>query len=221
MFSGPVIPSILICILPLFAVFACMLILVKEFRFSNGVVSILLGLFSVIPISAIQFAIEYYHVDDLVKSLLINGVVEETIKMFLLFFISRKLNLSAFFSCALLSGLALGCFEALVYLVSGIQNLELRMLTAVVIHACCAGLSGLFVYSVKNESTKVLSFILAILLHGVYNYFAGFKMNSFFFWFSLVVVLVAVVECRIRYRALVPEGLILFRLRDYPAAPTR
>lgn len=218
MFSGPVIPSILICILPLFAVFACMLILVKEFRFSNGVVSILLGLFSVIPISAIQFAIEYYHVVSvhslfsvLLKSLLINGVVEETIKMFLLFFISRKLNLSAFFSCALLSGLALGCFEALVYLVSGIQNLELRMLTAVVIHACCAGLSGLFIYSVKNESTKVLSFILAILLHGVYNYFAGFKMNSFFFWFSLVVVLVAVVECRIRYRALVPEGLILFQ----------
>ena len=37
------------------------------------------------------------------------------------------------------------------------------------------------------------------------------KQVSFFFWFSLVVVLVAVVECRIRYRALVPEGLILFQ----------
>ena len=36
-------------------------------------------------------------------------------------------------------------------------------------------------------------------------------MDSMFFWFSLVVVLVAVVECRIRYRAMNPEGLILFQ----------
>lgn len=218
MFSGPIIPSVLICILPLTAIFAVMLILVKEFKFINGAVSILLGLFSVVPIAAIQFAIEYHHLVSvnslgsvLLKSLLINGVVEETIKMLVLFFVSKKLNLSAFFSCAVLSGLALGCFESLVYLVSGIQNLELRMLTAVVIHACCAGLSGLFVYSIKNESTRVYSFILAILLHGIYNYFAGFRMDSFIFWFSLVVVLVAIVECRIRYRALVPEGLILFQ----------
>lgn len=99
----------------------------------------------------------------------------------------------------------------MVYLISGIEHLEIRMLTAVIIHAACAGLSGLFVYSIKNGSTKVLSFILAILLHGIYNYFAGFKMDSFFFWFSLVVVLVSIVECRIRYRSLVPEGLILFQ----------
>jgi len=218
MFTGPVIPSVLICILPLLAVFACLLIFIKEFRFLSGILSILLGLFAVVPIAAIQFAIEYYHLVSvnslgavLLKSLVINGIVEETIKMFLLFFISKKHNLSSFFACAIMSGLALGCFESLVYLVSGIENLELRMLTAVVIHATCAGLSGLFVYSIKNESTKVLSFILAVLLHGIYNYFAGFKMDSFFFWFSLVVVLVAVVECRIRYRALVPEGLILFQ----------
>ncbi|WP_407397958.1 PrsW family glutamic-type intramembrane protease [Treponema sp.] len=218
MFTGPIIPSVLICILPLLAVFACMLILVKEFKFLSGVFSILLGLFAVVPIAAIQFTIDYYHLVSanslsqvLLKSLLINGVVEETIKMLLLFTLSKKHNLSSFFACALLSGLALGCFESLVYLVSGIQNIGLRMLTAVVIHTTCAGLSGLFVYSIKNESTKVLSFVLAVLLHGIYNYFAGFKMDSFFFWFSLVVVLVALVECRIRYRALVPEGLILFQ----------
>ena len=218
MFSGPVIPSVIICILPLLAVFTCMLILVKEFKFLSGVFSILLGLFAVIPIAAIQFAIEYYHLVSvhslfqvLVKSLLINGIVEETIKMLFLFFISKKPNLSSFFSCAILSGLALGCFESMVYLISGIEHLEIRMLTAVIIHAACAGLSGLFVYSIKNGSTKVLSFILAILLHGIYNYFAGFKMDSFFFWFSLVVVLVSIVECRIRYRSLVPEGLILFQ----------
>ncbi|MCQ2241931.1 PrsW family glutamic-type intramembrane protease [Treponema sp.] len=217
MISDPVFPF-LICLLPLFAIFTCMLILIKEFKFLSGIFSILIGLFAVIPIAAIQFAIEYYHLVSahslsqvLLKSLLINGVIEETIKMLLLFLISKKHSLSAFFACALLSGLALGCFESMVYLVSGIEHLGLRMLTAVVIHTACAGLSGLFVYSIKNESTKVLSFILAVILHGVYNYFAGFKMDNFFFWFSFVVVLVAVVECRIRYRALVPEGLILFQ----------
>ena len=105
----------------------------------------------------------------------------------------------------------MGCFETLVYLVAGIQHLELRMLTAVVIHVSCAGLSGIFVYSIKNKSVKVLPFVSAVLLHGIYNYFAGFKMDSIFFWFSLVVVLVSIVECRIRYRSMIPEGLILFQ----------
>ena len=63
----------------------------------------------------------------------------------------------------------------------------------------------------KKFRGKVLIFVLAVLLHGIYNYFAGFKMDSMFFWFSLVVVLVAVVECRIRYREMNPEGLILFQ----------
>lgn len=218
MFSEPLIPSIIICILPLLSVFACLLIFIKEFKFLSGMFSILLGLFAVVPIAVLQFAIEYYHLISvhtlsqvLLKNLLINGIVEETIKMLLLFLISKKHNLSSFFACAILSGLALSCFESLVYLVSGIENIGLRMLTAVVLHTTCAGLSGLFVYSVKNGSTKILSFIFAILLHGIYNYFAGFKMDSFFFWFSVLVVLISIVECRIRYRAMVPEGLLLFQ----------
>ena len=107
MFSEPLIPSILVCILPLLAVLASMLILVKELKLGSGILSILLGLFAVVPIAAIQFAIEYYHLVSakslsavLAKSILINGVVEETIKMLFLFFISRKLPLSAFFSCS-------------------------------------------------------------------------------------------------------------------------
>ena len=141
-----------------------------------------------------------------------NGVVEETIKMAVFFlFPSKKMSMKVFFACAVLSGLSLGCFETLIYIASGIKNLELRLLTAVVIHSCCAGLSGLFVFNLKNGSLKIYPFVLAVFLHGIYNYFAGFKMDSMFFWFSLVVVLVAVVECRIRYRAMNPEGLILFQ----------
>ena len=93
----------------------------------------------------------------------------------------QKMSMKVFFACAVLSGLSLGCFETLIYIASGIKNLELRLLTAVVIHSCCAGLSGLFVFNLKNGSLKIYPFVLAVFLHGIYNYFAGFKMDSMFF----------------------------------------
>ncbi len=213
------IPPFLICTIPVLAALACLVVLVKEFKLSFGFIAVFGGLFAVVPIVAIQFFLEAFGLINahslfsvLIKSILVNGVVEETIKMAVFFlFPSKKMSMKVFFACAILSGLSLGCFETLIYIASGIQNLELRLLTAVVIHSCCAGLSGLFVFNLKNGSLKIYPFVLAILLHGIYNYFAGFKMDTMFFWFSLVVVLVAVVECRIRYRAMNPEGLILFQ----------
>lgn len=217
-FTG-LIPAFLICTIPVLAALACMVLLVKEFRLRFGFLSVFCGLFAVVPIYAVQFFLELsgLSVADslfsvLLKSILVNGVVEETIKMAMLFlFPSKKMTLKVFFACAVLSGLSLGCFETLIYIALGIQNIELRLLSAVVIHSCCAGLSGLFVFNLKNGSLKIYPIALAVLLHGIYNYFAGFRMDSIFFWFSLVVVLIAVVECRIRYRAMNPEGLILFQ----------
>lgn len=213
------IPPFLICTIPVFAVIACMVLLIKEFKLSFVFISVFCGLFAVIPIYAIQFFLEVSGLLNahslfsvLLKSILLNGIVEETIKMVVFFlFPVKKMSMKVFFACAVLSGLSLGCFETLIYIASGIHNLELRLLTAVVIHSCCAGLSGLFVFNLKNGSLKIYPFVLAVLLHGIYNYFAGFKMDSIFFWFSLVVVLIAAVECRIRYRAMNPEGLILFQ----------
>lgn len=217
-FSSIVYP-VVICIIPVLASLVCMILIIEEFRLRHGLLALTAGLFSVVPIAAIQFFINGLWLSSphslsgvLFRSLLINGVVEEAIKMAVLFVLpSKKMTLRSFFFCSVLSGLSLGCFETLVYIVSGIQNFELRLVTAVVIHACCAGLSGLFVYSVKNGGVKIFSFVLAVVLHGIYNYFAGFKMESFFFWFSIVVVIIAVVECRIRYRSMNPEGLILFQ----------
>ena len=120
------------------------------------------------------------------------------------------MSMKVFFACAVLSGLSLGCFETLIYIASGIKNLELRLLTAVVIHSCCAGLSGLFVFNLKNGSLKIYPFVLAVFLHGIYNYFAGFKMDSMFFWFSLVVVLVAVVDAGFVSGPLIREGWFFF-----------
>ena len=94
----------------------------------------------------------------------------------------------------MLSGLALGCFESVIYLVSGYENIGLRLVTAVMLHTACAGLGGIFVWSVKNKRTKVLPFIFAIILHGVYNYFAGFSTSIR--WFSIVIIVLAFIECR-------------------------
>ncbi|MGN0729484.1 PrsW family glutamic-type intramembrane protease [Treponema sp.] len=212
-FTG-LIPSFLICTIPILAALACMLVLMKDFRLVYGFGAVFLGLFSVVPIAVIQFFLDI-KADSLfsilLKSILINGFVEEFIKMIFLFlFPCKKMSLKVFFACALLSGLSIGCFETLVYIASGIHRLELRFFTAVVIHSCCAGLSSLFVFNIKNGSVRIYPFVLSVLLHGVYNYFAGFRMDSVFFWFSLAVVVVSVVECRIRYRAMAPEGLLLF-----------
>lgn len=79
----------------------------------------------------------------LIKSIFVNGVVEETIKMAVFFiFPSKKMSMKVFFACAVLSGLSLGCFETLIYIASGIKNLELRLLTAVVIHSAAQDFRG-------------------------------------------------------------------------------
>ena len=44
----------------------------------------------------------------------------------------------------------------------------------------------------------VMPFVLAVALHGVYNFFAGFSGG--FWWFSVVAILMAALECRIWYR---------------------
>ncbi len=205
---------IVICVIPPIASLACIVLLVRDFKIKFGIISLLLGLFAVLPIAAIQFFIELaFHMEArslpsiMFRDILINGFVEETIKMLFLFFLSsRKLSLEGFFACSILSGISLGCFETLIYFISGVQkSIELRLLTAVIIHACCTGLAGLFVYSIKTKCTRLYPYVLSVCLHGIYNYFAGFRMTSFFFYFSILVVLVALVECRVRYRSFVPE----------------
>ena len=50
----------------------------------------------------------------------------------------------------------------------------------------------------------VMPFVLAVVLHGIYNFFAGF--NGLFWWFSVVAILMAALECRIWYRQVVENG---------------
>jgi RsiW-degrading membrane proteinase PrsW (M82 family) len=113
-----------------------------------------------------------------------------------------------------LLGLSLGCFESLVYLFDRLQIANnrgaqvlyhlvfLRIFTTDLIHMACAGLCGLFVISKRynNQKLKNSYLFLAILLHGIYDFFAGFQNNLKYF--SFLVVLLAIIECRVKYTSL-------------------
>lgn len=198
--------SIAVCFIPLITVFVCLVLLVDNFQIKWGLLSCLLGLFAVVPIAAIQFGVQhlsFFQVETLdavlIQALIINGLIEESIKMGLLFVLpAKKMNFIPFFACAFLCGLSVGCFESVIYLISGYENIGLRMITAVVIHTCCAGLSGAFVWSVRSKKVHCMPFIFAVISHGVYNYFAGFP--SGIRYFSVAVILFALIECRVWYK---------------------
>ena len=198
------------CFIPLIALFICLKILIKEFKTLTGLIAILLGLLAVIPIAAIQFFISNSNFTAaslgaiLLQAILFNGLIEESIKMAFIFLLpAKKTNPASFFSYSLLLGLSLACFETVIYLISGFLKIELRILTAAIIHASCSGLAGLFVYTIKKHIApkQIMAFIIAVLLHGIYNYLAAFPKTSFIHYFSIPVIICAIVECRIHYRA--------------------
>ena len=206
--------------LPLVVVFFLFVILVpgqKKVRY--GILACILGLFAVVPTSLVQHFILNLPiftastvVNLLVTAIIFNGLIEESVKMFFLSFLPfKKLNLSFYFCCALLAGMTLGSFESIIYVVKKISGaaeplgtqavlnlLVARAFTSVLIHTFCAGLSGLYLWMFKKKQTHVLPFVWAVLLHGVYNFFAGFSNN--FYWFAVIAILLAILECRIWYK---------------------
>ncbi len=197
-----------ICFIPLIVAISVSLVKVTGFTKRLALVSSLLGLAAIIPIGFLQFFILELPIFNtgtisalLVTTIIFNGLIEEFIKMLLLLFLpAKKMNFKAFLACAIISGLALGCFEAIIYVITGTPHIEVRLFTAVIMHAACAGLSGLYVWTYKNTKSQLSAFITAVLLHGIYNFFAGFSGN---FWlFSIVAILFAIVRCRVDYHAI-------------------
>lgn len=204
--------SLIFNFLPLIAVFVCFCLLIKDFKFLTALFACLLGILAIIPISAVQFLLDKTQIfknnsllSILINDLILNGLIEESFKMLLLFLIpSKNTKLYNFFAYSIICGLTFACFENLIYFIvmGGTQQIELRIFTSMLIHLTCTALSGIFVYSVKNHKKIFSPYIWAICLHGIYNYFAGFKMNTPFFYFSFVVILTAFVECRLFYKKL-------------------
>ena len=211
--------GIILCFVPLIFAF---LIFAAGFKLklTHLLIAVLLGLVAVLPISFIQYFMPALPglpisavVRALLKSLLLYGLVEEAIKTLALLPVPHKnesrLN---FLLLAFTAGLSLGCFESVVYYFDHLQiansrgatllygQIAVRIFTSDIIHMMCTGLCGLFLFSCRNKPRHISCLITAVILHGVYDFFAGFSGNLR--WFSVAVVLMAIAECRIKYISL-------------------
>ena len=208
--------ALALCFVPLLIMFWA----VRRFG-RVGIISMLyaalLGLLAVAPISILQFYaadIPFLHSDhwitQLLRAILFNGLIEEFIKMIVMLFLpSKRLSLGKFFMCACICGMSLGCFESAIYFLQHLQQANTigahliyvqlfeRMFTSDAVHALCAGLSALFIRSLKRMRIDIAAFLFAPLLHGLYDFFA---LYDDFKRFSIAAILFLAVQCRISYR---------------------
>ena len=208
--------ALALCFVPLLIMFLA----VRRFG-RVGMISMLyaalLGLLAVAPISILQFYaadVPFLHSDhwitQLLHAILFNGLIEEFIKMIVMLFLpSKRLSLGKFFMCACICGMSLGCFESAIYFLQHLQQANTigahliyvqlfeRMFTSDAVHALCAGLSALFIRSLKRMRIDIAAFLFAPLLHGLYDFFA---LYDDFKRFSVAAILFLAVQCRISYR---------------------
>lgn len=215
--------GIVLCFIPLILMF-----IIDTFCFKlealHQLFAILLGLFAVLPISFIQYflpGIKFLEampvLYSLLKSIILYGLVEEMVKMVLFLPLPHK-DYTEFktLMLAFIFGAAIASFESVVYFLTYLQNSQitggkllygsifLRIFSSDIIHICCTGLCALFVYTLRNKPAKISILVTAILLHGIYDFFAGFTNGLR--WFSIPVILLTIAECRIKYTSLQTEN---------------
>ena len=211
--------TIALCFLPIIICFVIYTFLLK-IRITDQLIAVLLGLIAVFPISLIQYFLPTFTffehnpvLQTLLKSIIIYGFTEELVKMlFLIPIPHKKLSESDFLFLAFFMGLTLGCFESAVYFLDHLQmaasrgaqlllsQIFVRIFTSDLIHMSCTGLCGLFLFSCRNKPVSVSVFILAVVLHGIYDFFAGFQNDLKYF--SIAVIILAFIECRNKYVSL-------------------
>lgn len=200
--------------LPLILISVIFAFSLSGFKIRYGLVAILLGLLSLIPIVIIQSIVRNIPVftnttlvSALITVMVFNGFIEESVKMLILNLLPhKKTSFATFFALSFMAGLTLGCFETVIYLFSGYHEVELRTVTAVAMHCLCASLSGVSVWTWRNpvvtvDGRKKLFFqpyLWAVILHGSYNFFAGF--SGFYRWFSIATIILTALECRIWFK---------------------
>ena len=201
--------SLALCLIPLVVLFICLALLVQDFKCSKGLWACALGLLAVIPCVLLHMffidsgGLPVQSLVALLLEMLLVALIEESMKFAVMFAMpARKSSLLAFFSYSMLCGFSLGCFETLVYILTGKINAGgltfVWRLPTMLIHMACTGLAGMTVFSIRKKSVRILPFLFAVLFHGVYNYFELFK-DDFRQYFAYVVVLIALFECRIQY----------------------
>ncbi len=197
-----------ICFVPALILSAVLLLCVKELNVLHVFIAFAAGLLAIVPIAILQYVVFKLPVFNtatlgslLVTAFIFNGLIEETIKMaWLCVLPGKKMSIGPFLAASMIAGFSCGTFEAVIYLVNGEGQVVVRFFTAVLIHTFCAGLSGLYVWSFKRKRPSLWLFVMAILLHGVYNFFAGRTGN--FQLFAYVTIAYAAIRVRFSYTQL-------------------
>lgn len=207
-----------ICFIPTLLFFSLTVMFNKNLKIRYALLACILALITVIPTSMIQFYVlslpifnSYTFFSVMITAILFNGLIEESMKMLFMCAIPQKNQiLSAFFCCTLLYGITVGGFESVIYVIKKFEEIQGqagkeivvrllldRIFSAQTIHTFCAGLTGLYIWNFRNHKRNFMPFVYAVLLHGIYNFFASF--SSFYHWLAVVAILFAAVECRIFY----------------------
>ncbi len=208
---------IILCFIPFITSFILFLILIEGTSPIKQLSASLTGLLALIPIVILQMLIPAFRLFDQIRissillyGILFCGLIEEGTKAAALFIIpAKKEKISVFFAYSVLAGMILGSFESVIYLVRGLQSAKsgmpgaslnliyMRTFTTLIVHTLCAGLSGIGVYYKKQIRLSIRPFITAILVHGLYNFFASFTSSAKYF--SIAVILFLIQETRILY----------------------
>lgn len=211
---------IILCFVPFVTMFALFAILVPGISVAKELLAAAAGLLALVPIAIVQFLIPSMRLfgqsralSILLYSILFLGLIEETFKALLLFIVGAKNERASVWFCySLLAGLIFGCFESVIYFFLNIQTIGhgvtlniiyLRMFTALLVHTLCAGLGGFSVYYFKNSRANLWPLLNAILIHGLYDYFAA--SDSPIRYFSAIVILSAAIKCRVCFLQIAEE----------------
>ena len=213
MFNTLILPLI-ICIVPILF-FSVLLIAGPKIKFWKVLFGILLGLCAFFPVQLV----DEYGVRNLIppyyptRIAFISFVfLAELIKGACITPLSGKKNTAlSFLLISMLAGLTFGCGQSFVEYLNeagkafskGAQllwlPLVLKFILIDLINMACTGLAGLFIFTCKNKTPKWLLVLYPFVLRALFEFFnvkLGIK------WFSIAVVLLALLECRIKYKAI-------------------
>lgn len=189
-----------------------------KIKVSHSLIAVLAAIVVILPISVIQYFTDSIQIPGLLpvlnillKSFLIYGLIEETLKGLTIALLPSKLGISADYSItqnaglAFFFGLTIGCFESEVYFLSHLMQANswgatllyrpilLRMITTDLLHGFCAAITGIFMYKWNKDEKHLLFILTPIFIHTFYDFFAGFQNNLKIF--SIVVILYSALKC--------------------------
>lgn len=213
MFNALILPLI-ICIVPILF-FAVLLIAGPKIKFWRVLFAVLLGIVAFFPVQlvdeyVVRQLIPYYYPTRI--AFISWVVLAELFKGGVLVPLSAKKNSTLhFLLLAMLAGLTFGCGQSFVEYLNEASKafskgaqllwlpLILRFILIDLINMACAGLAGLFIYTCKMKKPKWLLVLYPFVLRALFEFF---NVKLEIKWFSIAVVLLALLECRIKYKAI-------------------